>query len=108
MNAVYVERVVDDQLLNEVWDILVAEAGASNDPDERDQFRYRHLDANHDAPREWRFQGKLGFGGKVRVLPDEDAIRVDCYPEDQTPERKRIIGVTNNKLRDVVRRYWNP
>lgn len=47
---------------------------------------------------EWRFQGKLGFGGKYRTRRNE----VDCYQEDITYERLEIINTINSKLKEVI------
>ena len=47
---------------------------------------------------EWRFMGKLGFGGKYR----SGTNRVDCYSEDETPERLDLIKQINIKLLHVV------
>lgn len=78
-----------------VCDILVSLAGADSSPSlHRDLFILAQLGA---VPcKEWRFQGSLGFGGKFYETP----VRwyVDCYPEDLTPERDRVIQDTNKAL----------
>lgn len=43
---------------------------------------------------EFRFQGRLGFGGKYRRKTNT----VDCYPEDENPTRQRLIAETNAAL----------
>lgn len=73
-----------------IYDILVFRVGAH--PADRDAFVF-HLT---DGREEWRFQGSLGFGGKLYVEPRR--WRVGCYREDLTPERERVIGVTNAAL----------
>ncbi len=45
---------------------------------------------------EWRFQGKLGFGGKFYL--ELDGMRVDCYPEDKHSNIKLLITRTNHRL----------
>lgn len=75
-------------LANQVWDILVAEAGASE---------AQRTDFVHSFPTpEYRFQGDLGFGGKVWY--DHGRIKVNCYTEDITNERLDIISRVNAKL----------
>lgn len=73
-----------------VYDILVRCAGARED--DRDAFVF-HLT---DGCKEWRFQGSLGFGGKLYVEPRR--WRVGCYREDLTPERAEVIQRTNAVL----------
>lgn len=76
-----------------IWDILVQVCGAH--PGLWDQF-------NHHFPqcREFRFQGALGFGGKAWA--DRRRVYVDCYSEDETPERRELIGHANAQLADLV------
>ncbi len=45
---------------------------------------------------EYRFQGYLGFGGKIYA--QGDAVWVSCYREDETPERLALIAVANDAL----------
>lgn len=47
-------------------------------------------------PIEYRFQGLLGFGGKIRIRYDK--WYVDNYSEDRTSLRDVIIKVTNKRL----------
>jgi hypothetical protein len=76
---------------NQVYDILIAEARAPQS--QRDSFV---REFTSDKPTtEWRFMGALGFGGKFRF----PGTRIDCYPEDETPARRKIIAKTNLKLR---------
>jgi hypothetical protein len=49
---------------------------------------------------EWRFQGTLGFSGKFYFTPGR--WYVDCYPEDDTPERRRAIDEANTQLRAIA------
>lgn len=74
---------------NKVYDLLVSIGGAYEQ--DRDNFVITHTEDNCD---EWRFIGKLGFGGKYR---SEDNT-VDCYLEDETPERVKIINELNIEL----------
>lgn len=96
---------MDDELKNKIWDVLVKEAGAPDEPqllgNEREQF-LQHF----PKCREFRFIGKLGFGGKVRyqkhVSRAEPKVYVDCYQENLTPEREEIIENTNRALFEVM------
>ena len=55
--------------------------------------------AEVDFPYEWRFCGKLGFGGKFRVNNNRNGCPyIDCYQEDETPERRALIEITNAEL----------
>lgn len=58
----------------------------------RASFLTGHLKEN--LCQEWRFQGHFGFGGKYRSLTN----KVDCYREDETPERLKRIKEINFKL----------
>lgn len=79
---------------SEVWDVLIELAGATE---------YWRADFLHHAERtapgelEYRFQGKLGFGGKVWSLY-RGGWRVSCYKEDETPERLAIIEAVNARI----------
>lgn len=75
------------------YDILVEEAGAPED--RRDAFVSNMC--SKIPTHEWRFGGHLGYGGKFR----KQTMRVDCYPEDETPERLEIIRVTNEALQSL-------
>lgn len=72
------------------YNILMTSAGA---PVERRDAFIANMCGNFPT-HEWRFGGHLGYGGKFR----KQTMRVDCYPEDETPERLEIIRVTNEAL----------
>jgi len=76
---------------NKVYDLLVSIGGAYEP--ERDDFIYHHTESNVDCS-EWRFCGKLGFGGKYRSRYN----KVDCYIEDETPERIKLMDELNSAL----------
>ena len=75
---------------NKIYDVLVSIGGA--DEMMRDAFVGYHLD--EQQYHEWRFAGKLGFGGKYR----SEYNKVDCYREDETPDRLRLINEINGAL----------
>lgn len=81
----------------DVYQVLVAEAGASARPEDVDSFV---IEFTGQMPtHQWRFQGALGFGGKFRF----PRMTVDCYPEDETPARLETIRRTNAKLAAVLK-----
>lgn len=86
---------------NEVYDILVKEAGAP----EADRADFAQW---FGRTSEWRFQGWLGFGGKfyygsnwIAGRPVNDKMRVDCYLEDKNQTRSLIIKQVNELLSEV-------
>lgn len=84
--------MTDDQA-NAVYDVLVAHAGARED--DRFQFVF-HVTRGCE---EYRFQGALGFGGKLYVEPRR--WRVGCYREDITAARQAVVDVTNAALAEL-------
>lgn len=76
---------------NAVYDLLVRIGGANEN--ERASFVYHHCQSKEGCT-EWRFQGKLGYGGKYR----SERNTVDCYTEDYTPENEKIINELNEAL----------
>ena len=72
------------------WVILTEECGANYDDFTMlQQFVCGEWD-------EFRFQGDLGFGGKMYAK--RDSAYVSCYPEDSTPERRVMIERANTRL----------
>lgn len=70
--------------------------GAGAPPSFRDEFvRYFAEQPTGDC-LEWRFQGKLGYGGKF--WKSAGRHYVDCYPEDQSPERAKLIEGVNERI----------
>lgn len=80
---------------NKVYDLLVSIGGAY-EPD-RDNFVYHHTESKYGCD-EWRFSGKLGFGGKYRSGNN----RVDFYREDETPERIKLRDELNTALAQIL------
>lgn len=78
-----------------IYDILVAECGAPDN--ERDRFEFS---VGFPKCVEWRFCGRLGFGGKVWWARGE--LFVSCYPEDATPERDAMVAAANERLAQIV------
>lgn len=81
--------------------ILVEECGMRPDDDGRDGFVRIISDPKQDC-REYRFMGALGFGGKFRNNGNRnDTPHVDCYREDETPERLAMIERANARLAEL-------
>jgi hypothetical protein len=83
---------------DEVYDILVKEAGAAEK--KRADFTQRF---GHES--QYRFEGYLGSGGKVYYgstwiagKPVNDKMRVDCHLEDYNQIRKATIDRVNKLL----------
>ena len=77
-----------------IYTVLVEEAGAPES--QRDMFL--HCETEDSGCREYRFGGKLGFGGKFWV--NSRNIYVNCYREDEEwyPEMTEVISRTNARL----------
>jgi hypothetical protein len=83
----------------EILRVLVEECGWQPSAADRDLFTY-HYDKADREPLEYRFMGALGFGGKLRMQGER--LSVDCYPEDETPERQAMIERANRRLAELV------
>ena len=78
---------------DKVYTVLVMHAGACES--ERDSFVESH---SEEPPcNEWRFRGKLGMGGKYR----RQSNSVDYYSEDDVTERREVVLITNQHLRNI-------
>lgn len=52
---------------------------------------------------EWRFGGRLGFGGKFHMVAGlRPRMYVSCYPEDETPERRDLVAKVNAELAALI------
>jgi hypothetical protein len=80
-----------------IYDILVRVCGAPEHY--RNDFIFAQ--ARENWPIEWRFQGKLGFGGKF--WRNNGRKYVNCYPEDETPKRLEIIRQANEQLKQFYK-----
>lgn len=81
-----------------IWSVLVDLAGAHED--ERDAF-VRYLTTPNEHGHEWRFIGRMGFGGKLHYN-DFRGAQIDCYPEDRSEERDAIANAVNERLQERV------
>lgn len=95
-----VDNGPDDSLLfaravrmSTLYQLLISEVGAK--PGQVADFLTHQL-GDEPCP-EYRFQGSLGFGGKL-VYDRSRGFTVTCYPEDETPERKELLKKVNTLL----------
>jgi hypothetical protein len=58
-----------------------------------------HLDLERDF-FEWRFQGALGFGGKLKWQKGR-GFYVTCYQEDENDERRAMMDAANERLEQI-------
>jgi len=86
-------RAVPKEIASKIWDILVEHTGLRDDQWDRASFIYH---AEGGEWTEYRFQGNLGFGGKV--WNNADRWYVTCYREDESPERQEAIEGANAAL----------
>lgn len=84
-------NLISTEKANKVYDILVHLGGAYEQ--DRSRFVYHHCESK-DGCYEWRFGGKLGFGGKYWC----ETNCVACYEEDRTKERLNLIAQINAEL----------
>lgn len=80
---------------SKVFTILIRHCGAREA--DREVFIY-HMN-REPYPIEYRFCGKLGFGGKFWRSPDR--LYVNCYPEHLDKERSTMIESANAELRTL-------
>lgn len=88
---------MNKEQLNKIYNILIKYAGTY--PRMRDTFIQNHI--TERPCKEWRFGGKLGFGGKYW---SEDN-KVSCYPEDKTESMTILINNINSELNKITNAY---
>jgi hypothetical protein len=84
-------QALSEETANAIYDILVETCGASEH--DRSSFVYNQTTS---YCREWRFQGKLGFGGKF--YNERNEWVVSCYITDETPQINRMTTKANAQL----------
>jgi len=84
------------EVANDIYNILVEECGAPESM--RENFVYSQT---NEFIKEWRFQGRLRFGGKFWRRRDDSQWDVNYYPEDQTAERDAMQARANERLADL-------
>lgn len=82
---------------SKAYDILVKYAGAYNGEKNFEKFNFvaSHLSTDKYPASEYRFCGKLGFGGKYWKKRNA----VSAYSEDDNTETQNIINITNKELK---------
>ena len=98
--------IVSERQANAIYTVLVNEAGAEEASTFRQRFvQYLSTDEAFEY-REFRFCGKLGFGGKcnVDVHRRKCSVYVSCYWEDETCERRQIIHRCNSMIKEIMDR----
>lgn len=88
--------IINEKYANLIFDILVKESGAN----EKDRESFLSL---REEITEFRFCGKLGFGGKF--WNSNDKWYISCYKEDESTERNKIIKKVNKILADLRSNY---
>jgi len=112
----YLEYHINRRLVgaNKIWDLLTKEAGALEN--KRSEFLLwfktslpfypqNLISANiKQISREYRFQGDLGFGGKIYFCEQMINSNIDCYPEDynKRPMLYRGIASTSKELIEKI------
>lgn len=82
---------------NQVWDLLVTKAGAS----ESDRYAFVQYLTKPGGFHEYRFMGLLGFGGKFNYSPTQRGY-LSCYSEDRDEVRDAIIETVNQDLAELL------
>lgn len=96
-------RKITPAQANAAYNILEKHAGMRNTPHSRESFIIGVAISRHPT-NEYRFMGSLGLGGKFRNNGNHDNTPyVDCYREDETPERLKAIEATNAALAELFR-----
>ena len=87
-----------------VWQILVDYAGAPGTDDSWMKDSFMAYVTEPSPLYEFRFQGKLGFGGKFYI--EHNGWRVSYYGrEDYTTERDYAVKTTNLVLEGAYRAH---
>lgn len=97
-------RDIDEAKARAVLKILVEDCGHRVIDPRDGEALVRSITVPNSGPngdcREYRFMGALGFGGKFRNNGNHDNTpHVDCYREDETPARLKMIETANERLK---------
>jgi hypothetical protein len=95
-------RILHEDFAGKIYDILVEKCRAPADG--KSSFVYVHTQRAH-AGTEWRFGGLLGSGGKFRN--HRDRLYVDCYIEDEDPEKLTFIAETNEAIFCLWQQFYS-
>ena len=88
-----------------LYDLLVAEGGASKNPFRKSQF-VGYLQESKGFPKEYRFCGHLLGGGKLWHDPYTDRCPywVSCYSEDR-PKVQHLVVALNERVYALYTKY---
>ncbi len=90
-------REITPQVAKSIFMVLKDECGYRGNI--YDESAFISAISGPDSCYEWRFIGALGFGGKFRNSGNLDNTPyVDCYREDETPERLAMIEKANERI----------
>jgi len=99
------DKPLSSEVANEIWTILVEECGASEDSVVgRGNFVPFLLTEPSGGLSEYRFQGEIGFGGKIYFNPRQ--FYVGCYTEEETPYVLLMIARANARLQELHVKHW--
>src|SRR5258708_1529027 len=92
--------MIDQATAARIAEILVVECGANAEHLKSYGFESYVTTAKRV---EFRFQGRLGFGGKFHASPGLNGDRwyVTCYAEDANPKRLHLIDNANTRLAEL-------
>jgi hypothetical protein len=96
------EQFISDQAAQAAYDVVTNNCGAPVHA--RNPCAFHFTRWNGRAPTEFRFQGDLGFGGKL-YLSRARGFYVDTYPEDRTQSRAAAIEAANAELASINTRF---
>jgi hypothetical protein len=91
--------VLPPEFYEQAYEILVELGGAP--PSMKSNFV--HSFSTDKRTSEWRFQGKLGFGGKFWRRPN--GHDVTCYTEDLTTETGKLVQTLNERIATLERNF---
>jgi hypothetical protein len=85
-----------EQDWHNVYNVLVEKGGASE--------RMREAFVSHCVAgelTEWRFEGHLGFGGKIWLERHTGRLDINCYVENNNAKTEKIIAEINALLANL-------
>jgi hypothetical protein len=101
-------RQIPEDLATEIFDILVKHAGYFKCSSNKQEF----LQCQNESPSklnefggctEYRFQGKLGFGGKFWNINNK--FYISAYLEDLNEDTNKTINIVNELLKPIHKKF---
>ena len=92
---------ITDEQKNAIYDVLVRALGALGDDYHRENFM-----SHWPACKEFRFQGILGFGGKIHWRPSwgrPHYAYVSYYPENRQESLDAAVAEANKTIATIIR-----